>query len=197
MERLAAILFLVGLLLLPDDANGQDLTRVPGSSGSSVVNAVLSQLTASRIFLADNSLMRRIACVESRDGLDAATYRRGYHGGIWQLDESRFEETKNTTAHPSLLTKHDMIRREFPDIGEWSRLEWIELRKPLLSALAARLYLSSIVAPIPRSSQVVQQANYWIQHYNIGGTVNHYNDCVNALQATEGNAISYSLFQNC
>ena len=37
--------------------------------------------------------MRRLAYVESRDGLDTDTYREDYHGGIWQVCDTQIIQT--------------------------------------------------------------------------------------------------------
>ncbi|KAL5503271.1 hypothetical protein EMCRGX_G010194 [Ephydatia muelleri] len=35
-------------------------------------------------------LLRRVAYVESKDGTESFTYRSGYDGGIWQIDQTAF-----------------------------------------------------------------------------------------------------------
>lgn len=42
------------------------------------------------IFSEDRLFLRRLAYVESRDGTDAKTYRAGYNGGIWQVNDIVF-----------------------------------------------------------------------------------------------------------
>ena len=64
---------------------GVDRTREPNTSGEDVVKATLRQIQESNIFPNDNSFLRRLAYVESKDGTDPDTYRNGYHGGIWQV----------------------------------------------------------------------------------------------------------------
>lgn len=62
----------------------------------------------------------------------------------------------------------------------WVNVTWVDLEKPLFSALAARLYLARISDPIP--SDLSPQAEYWKTHYNTpagDGTVQKFIDNVN------------------
>lgn len=52
-----------------------DLTIVPETSGTAVVFAAVSRIQLSNIFPDDQRLLRRVAYVETRDGIDADTYR--------------------------------------------------------------------------------------------------------------------------
>ena len=164
-----------------------DQTIVPESRGKYVVDAVVNRIQDSVIFSDDNSLLRRIAYVESSDGEDADTYRNGYDGGIWQLDLTRFQTTSDIDTHPELQTKHQKIMQVF-DI-DWLNVQWLDLRKPLYSGLAARLYLSNNATPIPLASDVVAQAHYWKDyfHSNGGGTVQKFMNKVTELERNKGN----------
>lgn len=62
-----------------------DLTRTDDAKGRSVVESVVNLIGKSCIFNDDNLFVRRLAYVESHDGVDANTYRPGYDGGIWQV----------------------------------------------------------------------------------------------------------------
>ena len=83
----------------------QDFTLIPQGSGKKVVEATVGKIQNSGIFPDDCGFLRRIAYVESKDGNDLKTYRKGYYGGIWQVDEIGFYDTQNTTAHPKLKDK--------------------------------------------------------------------------------------------
>ena len=143
----------------------EDDTIRPGANGSDVVHAVVERIEDSNIFPSDNQFLGRIAYVESKDGTDGATYRDGYHGGIWQVDEVGFRATQDTTSHPGLTAKFDKIQETFGI--DWRQVLWEDLRKPLYSGLAARLFLSNIPTPIP--SDVREQGEYWQNNYNKGG----------------------------
>lgn len=62
-----------------------DKTRTPGEKGSDVVEAVVNLIKNSCIFPNDRMYLRRLAYVETADGLSLNTYRPGYYGGIWQV----------------------------------------------------------------------------------------------------------------
>lgn len=62
-----------------------DKTRTPGEKGSAVVDAVVDLIKNSCIFPNDRMYLRRLAFVETQDGLSLNTYRPGYNGGIWQV----------------------------------------------------------------------------------------------------------------
>ena len=123
----------------------------------------MDRIERSAIFGNDFGYIRRIAWAETRDGLNRTfTFRPGYHGGLWQVDEVVFQETKDTLAYPLLDEKYEQILVEF-DI-EWSRVQWVELRKPLYSGLAVWLYMFTRTEAIPLNIQ--DQANHWRRNYN-------------------------------
>ena len=141
-----------------------DDTLREGASGSAVVRAVVGRIEDANIFPNDNQFLRRIAYVESKDGTDNNTYRIGYYGGIWQMNEVRFQDTQNTSLHQGLVTILDSIQEHF-DI-DWPAARWQDLRRPLYSGLAARLFLSNIPVAIPFASNLQAQGEYWETHYN-------------------------------
>jgi len=157
-------LFLFGIWLVEVKTQRQDSTRVSENSGSAVVQATVALIQNSGIFPYDHQLLRRIAWVESKDGTDSRTYRQGYHGGIWQVDFIGFRDTKDTSAHPGLVTKFRAIQQKFGI--DWPSVQWEDLRKPLYSGLASRLFLSNIVESIPFASDIAGQASYWKRYYN-------------------------------
>ena len=178
------VLLLLCALLV--SCNAVDETLTAGASGSAVVHAVVRRIEDSNIFPSDNRLLRRIAYVESKDGTDSGTYRSGYHGGIWQVDEVGFNNTQDTTSHPTLATKLDKIQETFAI--NWRGAEWEDLRKPLYSGLAARLFLSNIPDNIPVASDIRAQGQYWKDHYNTGdgaGTVDKFVEDIKALMKEE------------
>ena len=148
-----------------------------------MVDDVVECIDNSSIFPSDNGFLRRIAWVESKFGNDRGTYRTDYHGGIWQVDEIGFDDTKNTAAHPSLARKYKLIHDYFNI--DWKEVTWEDLRKPLYSGLAARLFLSNVKSKIPTT--LCGQAAYWKKHYNKTGkgTVSKFVEDVNALEGTD------------
>ena len=111
-----------------------------------------------------NDLLFKIAWVESRFGEHSGTYRRGYYGGIFQVDRKGFQATQDVRSHPGLRRKFQKIERAF--CIKWRDVRWWELRKPLYSAIAARLFLSNKPGAIP--SSLKGQALYWKNYYNSG-----------------------------
>jgi receptor-type tyrosine-protein phosphatase Q len=170
-------------LLQLTTAQAVDRTLEAEASGSGVVRAVVNKIEA--VFGDDDQFLRRIAYVESKDGTDARTYRNGYHGGIWQVDMIGFRDTQDVVSHPGLPAKFEQIMQEFGI--NWPNVEWMDLRKPLYSGIAARLKLSNVPTPIP--CDVAGQAAYWKRHYNTelgSGTVQKFIDDVEALENKEG-----------
>jgi hypothetical protein len=129
----------------------------------------------------------RVATVESRWGEDPRTYRSGYWGGIWQVDRVAFEDSQDGDSHPSLLEWYRRLRARANTLGmlelDWVRLSWEDCVSPLVSCLAARLYLATIPEPVPDSLEA--QAVYWKKHYNKAqgkGTVEGFIRAVNSLE---------------
>lgn len=171
-----------------------DRTLTPGASGTDVVHSVVERIQRSNIFPPDNQLLRRIAYVESKDGTDRGTYRRGYYGGIWQVDLIGFRATQDTRAHPRLRGRFDRIQKIFGI--DWRLVQWQDLRKPLYSGLAARLFLSNIPAAIPPANDLRAQGQYWKVHYNSAsgaGTVDKFVRDVQALLRREGTLYLYCI----
>lgn len=134
--------------------------NTPGEKGEDVVNEVVNQVQD--IFGNDKDYLARVACAESNNGLDANTYRDGYYGGIWQVDEIGFRSTQDVASHPGLSSKYERIE-DVTGIS-WPEVSWEDLQKPLYSGLAARLHTSNVPEPIP--VDVREQAEYWKEHYN-------------------------------
>ena len=124
-----------------------------------MVEEAVRLIQESKIFPNDHGLLRKIAWVESKDGLNIATSTDNNKIGIWQTDKNDFEKTQTKPY----------ITRLIPDINKrfsivWENLTHNYLHKPLFAALAARLYLSICYEPIPRHDK--GQAAYWMKCYN-------------------------------
>ena len=106
-----------------------------GTSGSKVVDDVVKKVEGT---LGDtNELLKRTAFVESKFGKDPSTYRKGYHGGIWQVDQKGFDDTQKVSSNPNLKNQYTKIKKEF-----------------------------GIDSPIPPLLQLESQADYWKRNYN-------------------------------
>ena len=180
MLRITVVL---SALLAIAHCQGQDLTTQAGANGSAVVSACISRIEQSGIFTSNNEMLRRIAYVETSNGNDEDTYRSGYDGGIWAVDENLFDATQNTASYSVLTNLHQQIQSTFSI--QWSSVEWNDLRKPLYSALAARLYFYTVSASIPISSNIQSQATYWVTYYNPSGSASNFVTLVNELVAQD------------
>ena len=137
------------------------------ANGTAAVLLAVSTIQQSGIFGSDNDLLRRIAFVETRDGTNPNTFREGYNGGIWAVDEDAFMSTKGTCQNKRLFAKTRQIEQELQI--NWHDVEWVDLRKPLHSALAARLVIFNAPRSVPPANDLVGQAQFWIEHYNRDG----------------------------
>ncbi len=133
---------------------------VPKAQGESTIDitvAAVDQLFGGGEFL------KRVAKVESNFGTDKGTFRKKGDRGIWQLNQKTgFEATKDVESHPGLKRAHEKISEEFGI--DWDAISFEDLEKPLISALAARLFLLTIPEEIPNTLE--EQAEYWKEHYN-------------------------------
>ena len=182
MANLLFVLTVVVCVLERTSSQGVDKTLQEGASGSSVVQVVVNRITA--VFGNDNQFLRRVAYVESKDGTDSGTYRSNYHGGIWQVDEIGFQSTQDVNSHPALSIKYNKIKEAFGI--DWRNVQWRDLRKPLYSGIAARLYISNILLNIPCG--IAEQATYWKTYYNRNGagTEQKFVSDVQSLSQTQG-----------
>ncbi|XP_067667602.1 uncharacterized protein [Haliotis asinina] len=155
---------LIFFFLYVGDSVRADQALYDGARGSEVVTTVVDRIRNACIFRRDNLYLRRLAYVESADGTDPKTYRPGYYGGIWQIDESKFLATTNCTGR--LLPKCLDILREFSI--DWKRVPWRALLKPLYSALAASLYTFLTVGPDGVPPDLTGQQVFWRDAFHDG-----------------------------
>ena len=184
--RVFLVVLVVVLVARGDHRRAVDRTITPGEAGFDVVVATIDLLRGLNIFPDNNRLLRRIAYAETRDGVDFATYRPGYDGGIWQVDEIIFLQTKNLTLFPNLAPLLGRIRQV---TGlDWVTLPWNELRRPFFSGMAVSLYLAVLPVEIPGPGDVAGQAALWKQFFNSDprDTEESFIDAVEELES-EGN----------
>ena len=171
----SAIIFLLQVYLIASlfptaapcpDYNKTTLSLPSYIPGSDVVIAVISELHSLQIIECDHGLLRRIALVETNDGL---TWN-SYYGGIWALDESKFHIVAKKAA--------EVLNSSYC-IGDANDIAYYYLMQPLISGLAASLYLNYLVntlnASIPLAENIEEQAQFWISYYHSGGlTVDYF-----------------------
>ena len=146
----------------------QAIVLQEGGNGSAVVLLSIAHIQQSGSFADDNELLRRIAFVETRDGTTEDTYREGFDGGVWAVSREAFLDTQDTKNNPRLPGKFEGIREKFQI--DWPSVTWRDLRRPLYSAIAARLVLFVAPTSIPQTSDIPAQAEFWMQYYNTGGS---------------------------
>ena len=184
-------------LLLSCSVSALDLTLVPKSKGAPVVQACIAKISKAGLFSSDQQLLRRIAYVETHDGQDPNTYS-GLHidGGIWQLNQTKYEFTKDNVSDELLEDMETEL-----DIA-WLNTSFSDLRKPLYSALAARLYLELVLSSsIPLSTNVAGQASFWINDYTSSGhNISDFTNAIHYISINERELLYmlfvYSRFEN-
>lgn len=62
-----------------------DRTLEERAAGADIVQAVVDIIRENCIYPNDRVFLRRLAYVQSRDGLDVRTFRPNFYGGIWQV----------------------------------------------------------------------------------------------------------------
>ena len=144
-----------------------DKTLEEEAVGEDVVDAVIAKISGCDFFPDDKGILKRIAYVESKYGKDKNTFkdkfRKPYHGGIWQIDSgpngTYTEMTKERWRHAKI--DKEIIPKIEKKFGiQWSKLNWQDCRKPLLSGIFARLRLFMKDDPIPANENIMGQANY-------------------------------------
>ena len=98
------------------------------ATGTDVVLATITKIQDSAILSDDHGFFRRVAFVESRDGTDPDTFREGYNGGIWQVDERILRQTQNVTLHPILPSPGGILEGLLEELNvDWSAIIWSDL----------------------------------------------------------------------
>ena len=121
----------------------------------------LNTLRDLRVFPDDKGFLRRIAYVMSRDG--KAPWQLHTDGGIWQVSKYAFQDTFRTDSHVRLPKKYEKIKAS---LGiDWEKITRVDLEIPIISAVAARLYLSNFAESIPPNYAIEEQADYWWKFY--------------------------------
>ena len=161
----------------PDGQPSCSLLLDDYACGSDVVEAVIARLKKCDIFSEDHQFLRRLAFVETRDGADENTFTRQESGGIWGLHKDKLNVLHSETS----LFKNETV---WTVVSECIAMVVIEntrgpmvpsvdfLNKPLLSGLAAGLYLYYLgtngTASIPLAENRTGQAQFWKKYYHSG-----------------------------
>ena len=100
----------------------------------------------------------------------------------------------DVTAQADLRNLYDGIFVAFAI--NWTEVQWMQLRAPLFSALAARIYFEIVQEDIPNIGDLEGQGQFWKRHYNSNpeDTVQFFVSDVDALELEGTIAHSYILF---
>ena len=163
-----ALLLLVPLLLVCQCfgarnciVNPRLVSEISDTTGPKVVNDVLHKVECSGVFEDDNNFMRRLAYVETADGVDE-TYI-----GIWGNTSCKMvHELNSTILSFNYSTLINQIRDDLRiDVLFEKRDCKKKVKTPLVSYVLARFYLHVITVTnktqIPQSDDIFGQAEFW------------------------------------
>ena len=145
--------------------------------GSDVAEAVITRLKKCDIFREDYQFLRRLAFVETRDGADENTFTRQESGGIWGLHKDKLDVLHSDASLFNNETVWTVVRECIAmAVIENTRDPVVPsvnfLNKPLISGLAAGLYLYYLeingTASIPLAENRMEQAQFWKEYYHSG-----------------------------
>lgn len=130
---------------------------VADANGIDVILDAVELMKKTNIFSDDHHLIKRIAIVE------ASYNRTANDGGLWQVEKCAFlGVTQNRRKYKKLAALQKQVRRR---LGiTWSKVRHFDLRRPLYSIVAARLYLEIILDTFPRKLR--NQARLWGTRYH-------------------------------
>ncbi|XP_038065168.1 collagen alpha-1(XIV) chain-like [Patiria miniata] len=180
------VLFSTAVLFSEPAHSQRDATLERETFGTAVVEATRLNIDRlNRALRANHRFFRRLAWVETADGTSSITYsNRTYHGGIWRVDRSVYEATLALYNDPSYAFTFSDIQGQ---LGiNWSTSTWEDGRRPLYSALAARLYFLSLGRDIPQDLN--GQAILWREEYHDQptDTVDNFIRKVQILESEQG-----------
>lgn len=177
------LLLAVSVVFLPATGQGVDRTIRECDSDSDVVQAVITKIEDVGAFSSDHGILRRIAYVESRDGESSCE-----DGGIWRLTRENFERTKLS----SLSQYHQAVKNDSANLFgrssndfNWLDVNYGDLKIPVYSGVAVRLYLASVEDEIPLNGELSLQASYWKRYYNTEGVEVYFTGNVTILEEFE------------
>lgn len=150
--RLKKVRVIIPKSLLVYDSQGVNVIR----DGSEMVSKALVR-SLQPVFMEDNHFIQRIAIVEK------AMNRTSKEGGLWNVDKCAFEATQaKRKENRQLAALHKTVRRTFG--VTWSKIKYSDLRRPLYSVLAARIFLEIAKHSIPKGLK--NQARFWLESYH-------------------------------
>ena len=126
-----------------------------------MVQAVLSRIEEANIFDSDHYFMRRLAYVETKDGIKSSKL------GIWAYD-LHYQTTINNAINDHLVASN-AGKRVCEEFGiNVTEVDSRDVKKPLFSGVMARFYLFALNVTRNKSIPVTvpEQATFWNEEYN-------------------------------
>lgn len=155
------------------DNRGVDDTLSTEATGENVVTTAANKIRNSGIFGDDHQFLRRMAKVESDDGVNIGSQM----GGIWRVDNTRFRKVNEyLLQNPCSHHQEDPCLQEQLEVMLCVDLDVIhyeELDAPLYSALYVMIYLvETLRRTIPDTIEA--QALLWKADLNSAGSEEHF-----------------------
>ena len=180
---LVFFVFFCSASVVSSQCDNQDVDRTlePQAAGDAVVKATADKIVDSGIFGDDHDFLRRLAKVESDNGVDGTV-----QGGIWRIKEGIFKDVdifiKSQTETPTLQCQfYDAFCFTWSDdVRGYGAMD-----VPLYSALTVMVYLKSIEQTIPKDIQR-QADQLWTKFLNRNGDEQEFISCSRSIR---GNAI--------
>ena len=164
---ISRLVWLFGLSLARKKLNIPYEILSKDAKGWKIVEKSVVILKNAKVFSPDRNLMKRIALVELK------LNQSSVDGGLWHVPTCAFwGVTQNRKKYGKRLKKiQKVVRRKFGIT--WSRMSYDELRRPMYSLIAARMYLHIILKDgIPRGAN--SQGKLWSTYYHNCGVTNPY-----------------------
>ena len=170
----------VDMVFVMDECNTQGVDRMleDGATGEDVVKATADKIRESGIFGDDHDFLRRMAKVESDNGMQMGL------GGIWRVDSGTFKDVNGfILSQQETPTLQSQFEEHF--CFSWSAdvTEYRAMDVPLYSALTVMVYLSSIGQNI--SQNIEQQAKLWTKYLNRNGDEQEFINCSRSLRGNK------------
>ena len=182
-----------GTILLTAVVLGMDETVDNDASGADLVHAVIIKLSTcqeTNFNISDHHFLRRIAYVETKDGVEKYDNENELYG-IWAVNRVTFSIVNAAIENLSNKCGHLSSPGCF-----LSDLSFDCARKPLYSGLIAKLYLRNYEQQIPTSDNITGQAQFWHNNYHGGGggPEKFENDLRDNISLLEGRSASVLLY---
>ncbi|XP_036370543.1 uncharacterized protein LOC118768355 [Octopus sinensis] len=186
------------LILLPFcEGFSIDHTLIEGNVGGKIAETVVILVKSQNILMEDYSFLRRLAAVQSNDGIPFTPDK----GGIWRVTTDQLE-TVQEACGKSLMSYCNIGQERFN--VEMVSANYTELDKPLYSGYAMALYLLTLGDIIPMN--LTDQAEYWKKFIVPEGNVTTFiqntnipevpDQCRKSEDTPRNEVESYCLFQS-